>query len=380
MALGCARSVRALRHGPMTRDRHRSPGRWPTRSATRVLATVAIGVTLLWGTSGAVLAGGILPGNNPKANIEPSPDFYASGQCSSAQTGWSCQNPCITSRLSFPTYSNQPACIAYVVSAVTAARKAEDVGPMVLPSNWYSLTPAQQLFVLADLERTARGLPPYLGINAALTAAAQRAAESNTDPSLAPGFAAGVDPQGYYGMGGTWASGFSTVGADYFWMYADGWGGSPERTSNQSCTSAAAPACWAHRDELLGFDPSFNPGVGLGCRTCEMGTGFAAMRGYSSFTDLVELPAGAPPPMTFTWSRDVLPYLPKSAPATSKGKGHKPPAKHTVPKRTGPSTAWRLTTPPAAPWSLCLGTNVHSRVAGRGFECRSHAVKGKKDR
>jgi hypothetical protein len=34
---------------------------------------------------------------------------------------------------------------------------------MILPLNWYLLSATQQLFVLADLERVDRGLPPYPG-------------------------------------------------------------------------------------------------------------------------------------------------------------------------------------------------------------------------
>ena len=114
-------------------------------------------------------------------------------------------------------------------------------------------------------------------------------------------------------MGGAWASGFTTLGADFGWMYADGWGGDLAATPNLACTSPRAAGCWAHRDELLGYDPRFNPGVGLRCRDCEMGTGFATRHGEASFTDLVELPARGAPPLTFTWARDVLPFLPNRA-------------------------------------------------------------------
>jgi hypothetical protein len=176
---------------------------------------------------------------------------------------------------------------------------------MVLPSNWYSLSVPEQLFVIANLERTARGLPAYLGINAALSVNAQHAAQTNSDPSIAAGFIIGNDAQGEPGMGGAWAGGFSVLAADYVWMYDDGWGGSATATSNIACTSASAPGCWAHRDELLGSDAPFNPGVGLNCQNCEMGTGFAQVNGSSSFVDLIELPKGSPPAMTFTWALEL---------------------------------------------------------------------------
>ena len=258
-----------------------------------------------------VFAAGILPPRNPRTNIAPKPDYTISGTCSASGKGWRCANPCVTAKATFPAYSNGAKCTGYILRALDAARRKEHLRPMGLPSNWFKLNPPEQLFVLADLERVARGLPPYLGINKALKAEAQLAARHDADPTEAPGFPIGVDPQGDYGMGGAWADGFSTLAADYGWMYEDGWGGNTRSTFNLACTSAKAAACWAHRDELLGFDPAFNPGVGLHCRDCEMGTGFAVVHGLGSFVDLVELPAGKAPPVIFSWARDVEPYLPK---------------------------------------------------------------------
>jgi hypothetical protein len=217
----------------------------------------------------------------------------------------------VSARRTIPEFTESVTCTAYVLGAIDAARKAEKVGPMRLPSNWSRLTPQEQLFVLCDLERTARGLPPYLGLNASLSADAQRAAARDSDPELARHFAVGVDLEGDYGMGSTWSSGFSPLVADYFLMYSDGWGGSRSATTNLACTSPRAAGCWAHRDELLGSDPRFNPGVGLWCTDCEMGTGFAMTGRYPSMTDLIELPADNPPAMTFTWARDVRPFLPR---------------------------------------------------------------------
>ena len=246
---------------------------------------------------------------NPSANIAPSPDFLQSGQCVQNGATWSCDNPCVTSSLTWPTVTNDPGCTNYILSAINAARGVEGLAPMVLPTNWYSLTTPEQLFVVADLERTARGLAPYVGINAALSADAQQAAVAYGDPGLAKGFAVAVDPQGYPAMGGAWSAGFSVLAADYIWMYDDGWAGSANATSNIVCTSATAAGCWAHRDELLGYDPGYNPGVGLDCANAEMGVGFAVANGSGSFVDLIEQPKGTPPAMTFTWAANVVPYL-----------------------------------------------------------------------
>src|SRR6202035_821605 len=97
--------------------------------------------------------------------------------------------------------------------------------------------------------------------------------------------------------------------ADYLWMYTDGWGGNASLTSNLSCTSPRARGCWSHRDELLGADPGTNPGVGLLCRNCEMGAAVSIANGTTSFVDLIERPARGAPPMTFTWARNVVPFL-----------------------------------------------------------------------
>jgi hypothetical protein len=211
--------------------------------------------------------------------------------------------------LSWPGYTNGVACTNYILQAINNARAIEGVRPMVLPSNWFGLSVPEQLFVVADLERTARGLPPYLGINAALSADAQHAAATNSDPAVALGFPIANDAQGSPGFGGAWSGGYAVLAADYIWMYDDAWGGSTAKTSNIACTSASAAGCWAHRDELLGSDPGYNQGVGLGCTNCEMGTGFAMVDGKASYADLIEVPKGSQPTMSFTWANDVLPNL-----------------------------------------------------------------------
>ncbi|MFI5036199.1 MAG: hypothetical protein ACHQFZ_08360 [Acidimicrobiales bacterium] len=245
----------------------------------------------------------------PAANVAPSPDFLVAGTATLANGVVTYENPCLTPAGAWPTFTNDPACTQFVLAAINNARAAEGVAPMALPANWYALTTTQQLFVVADLERVARGLPAYLGLNAALSTAAQRAAATRADPSIAGGFPIGADAAGAPAFGGAWAGGFSVLAADYVWMYDDGWAGSAAATFNVACTSSGAAGCWAHRDELLGADPGYDPGVGLTCATCEMGAGFAMVNGTSaSFADLIERPVAGQPPMTFTWA-DEASYL-----------------------------------------------------------------------
>jgi hypothetical protein len=282
------------------------------------------GIVMLGAVSIPVGATGILPPDNPATNLVPTPNFLSSGLCRLGANATPCTNPCVhlagprsELRPQFPTFDGAPSCTQFLLRALNTARAEEELPAIVLPTNWYHLQPQEQLFVIVDLERTARGLPPYLGLNRKLHAAAQFAAAREIDPTFAPGFAAGLDPEGVRGMGGTLAMGYTTLEADYTWMYEDGWGGSSSLTPNIACTFAGALGCWGHRDQLLGYDGSYNFGVGLHCTTCEMGTGFAIVNGTGAFTSLIELPAGSPPPMYFTWAKNVVPFLAPSESTTN---------------------------------------------------------------
>ena len=241
---------------------------------------------------------------NPASNIAPNPNFLTSGSCSGAPGAFTCQNPCVTSSLTWPVFTSSPACTAYILEAINNARATENIGPMVLPSNWDSLTVPEQMLVVTDLERVARGYPAYLGLNAALDGEAASAAAHDGDPAPAANFRAGFDALGVSAWGGSWAEGFNVLAGDYVMFYDDGWGGS-SGTSNIACTSPGDLGCWAHRDELLGSAPHYNDGVGLWCATCEMGAGYTVIQGHSSYAQLIELPAGSPPPMVFTWQSEL---------------------------------------------------------------------------
>jgi hypothetical protein len=127
------------------------------------------------------------------------------------------------------------------LSSIDSSRAAEGVVPMSLPTNFASLTGQEQVFVLSDLERVDRGLPPIQGLSAGLDAVAQAGVAGNTDPPLPT-----------YGTvtGSNWGESPNLFTTYEMWMYQDGWAGSA--TTNQACTSPAAGGCWAHRDNILG--------------------------------------------------------------------------------------------------------------------------------
>ncbi len=168
---------------------------------------------------------------NPAANIAPNPDY--SQTC--ADNG-----------------ASSSACVSAVVAAIDNARAQEGVRALQLPSYYRDLSPAQQLLVVVNAERVDRGLPGLVGRAGVLDSASANAASQDTDPS-APSWTlpGGAQIRLYTG---NWALDSSVLAADYDWMYNDGWGGSGN-TINESCTSAGAPGCWGHRENILG-DPA----------------------------------------------------------------------------------------------------------------------------
>ncbi len=132
-----------------------------------------------------------------------------------------------------------PACTIRVLAAIDAARASEGVRPMRLPADYRTLSPAEQLLVVTDLERVDRGLVPAIGLSPSLNRRALAGARNGTDPELTPMFGNWA--------GSNWAGGYpSPLEADFEWMYDDG-AGSP----NRDCTAAGATGCWGHRDNIL---------------------------------------------------------------------------------------------------------------------------------
>ena len=129
-------------------------------------------------------------------------------------------------------------CLEVTLQAIDNARAQERVRPMVLPSNFDKLTPAQQLFVAVDRERVDRGLPPFTGLSDALGAVAKQGAAAGKLPP---------DPGGPYANASTeWIGAVANpLDALYGWMYDDGPG------SFDACSRVGDSGCWADRHILL---------------------------------------------------------------------------------------------------------------------------------
>ena len=223
----------------------------------------------------------------------------------------------------YEQYDPTAACALPYLVAIDQAHADEGAAPMVLPSNWFSLTPAEQIFVATNLERVDRGLSPIPALTTQLDQDAQTGAQRGTDPILS---VAQYESWGCtissvsakttwfscppsmpaYSYGSVWDGGNSDVlGAIFGWMYNDGWGG-PTHTDNRDCTSPTATGCWGHRDNLIGH-------WGCGADQCFAGAALTPQgwSGNPSYAEIVFNSNGGMLPgdhAVFTWAGEQ-PYL-----------------------------------------------------------------------
>ena len=127
------------------------------------------------------------------------------------------------------------------VSSEPTGRKTEGLGPLVLPSNYTALTDADRQFVVANLERTARGIAPYNAVSPVLNANALTAAEHTRDPNTPAGAT-------WSQSGGGEGTARPALTQIHSYVYTDG------TAHNLDCKTASTPGCWDHRWDLLGSD------------------------------------------------------------------------------------------------------------------------------
>jgi hypothetical protein len=192
-------------------------------------------------------------------------------------------------------------CIDESVAMLNAGRRNEGLGPLLLPRNWARLTVPEQIFVLTELERTARGLQPDTGLAADWNTAARAGADDGTDPtragSGAPGFLA------------IWAGGQQNpVIAMVGWIYDDA--EFPDHTSQTiNCSGVVASGCWGHRDAVLRDTAATACG-----RRCAVGAGYSpsgfAITGSGqnreSYAEVFGVDAANnPDPLMFRWTSEL---------------------------------------------------------------------------
>ncbi len=124
-------------------------------------------------------------------------------------------------------------------NAIQRANHLEGMPPLTLPRNYSRLSPADQLFVIANLERVVHGLWPLYGVSPTLNRAAAEGVRKGTDPTLVG--------DRISAWGSNWYSATGALQATYSWMYDDGYG-----SQNIDCRKRGAGGCWGHRDNILG--------------------------------------------------------------------------------------------------------------------------------
>ncbi len=203
--------------------------------------------------------------SDPAQNVVPSPSYWS---------------------LCLDQGRNSQACTDQIVQAIDSARALEGVGPMTLPADFGSLTTEQQTFVVTNLERVDRGLPPVAGMVDSLNALASDAAVADADPRLADWSVGLFQVSGWSSI---WAGDLNALASDYDWMYNDGWG--PDGSYNLDCQSAGASGCWGHRHAILRPGSHLITGVGTQLQTHWM-----------SIAQILVSGSGDDPAFSYSWA------------------------------------------------------------------------------
>jgi hypothetical protein len=293
----------------------------------RVAVALVGAIELLAATASAATAGATPlrasalanPLTNPAANRQPPAFSIETGTCSpppgapssGPSKSWVCQSPCLPHYDDFAFNGSSP-CTDLLLASINEAQGAEHLNGFTLPSNFAELTVPEQMFVLVNLERISRGVPPLVGLSPYLGPPAETAARDAQDPTFKPVYGrvqVWYPPSGgMYGFGGAWSGNqVNALAAMFGWMYDDGWAGKGA-TKNIACGGPTSSGCWGHRDELLGEY------TGTMCSDCIAGGGYAspaANNWAESYVLLLVHPVQFPTPLEFTWDSNVLPNLPQ---------------------------------------------------------------------
>jgi hypothetical protein len=246
-------------------------------------ALIVPGASLATASIPATAHRGILPPKNPSRSLQPVPAFTNSPKCFLGK--------------------DTAACNSLVLRAIAHARKVLEKLPGMSFSlaAYQKLTPVEQLFATADLERVARGQAPATVLTRSLDKVAQIGANKDEDPPLNE--VRSTLPGGGFviSLGGNWAGGWdNALGANYGWMYDDGLG-----SDNGDCTKTHKSGCWGHRDNIL-RTYSTRSECGGAASELAMGAGHVT-KGKAYGDSETELFAGvcgpAPTDVVITWQK-----------------------------------------------------------------------------
>ncbi|HEX8975503.1 MAG TPA: hypothetical protein VF781_03230 [Solirubrobacteraceae bacterium] len=233
----------------------------------------------------------------------------------------------------FPAACSAPTsadCTSASLAILDQARAALGQPAYAVPSNFASLTPAEQGFVLANLDRLQYGLAPVTGLTAALDSDAAVGVQQVADPQPAA--------SNYVAWNSNWAGGFPNMPLAYeAWMYDDGPG-----SGNLDCTSSNTAGCWGHRHGVLyRFDNSGPLAMGAAA-----GTDPSGQSGYTML--LFEGDSSFRPAFIYTWAQ-----------AVAAGAAGGPPAPAAT--ATGPPTSRAAGPPNAVPARVTISVRQRGR-------------------
>jgi hypothetical protein len=211
----------------------------------------------------------------------------------SASAGWAGSDPAQNYPLGKlpPACDTSPlgkTCVNAAIYYLDRARAKLGQPAYKLPTDFPLLTPAQQMFILTNLDRIQYGLPAITGLTAqlgndALTTGVQKAADPSPSVSTLSGWT------------GNWAAGYRNAPMAYNdWMFNDGLG-----SFNIDCTASNQSGCWGHRHDILW---TFTRGSVLAMGGAA-GLGPQGGRAYAML--LVGGWASYHPTYTYTWKQAV---------------------------------------------------------------------------
>ncbi len=185
--------------------------------------------------------------------------------------------------------SNLPYSYPNFLDAVNAGRALEGLAPISdVGRGQFSVT--QEMFVVINLERIARGLPAFEEMTASLDTLAQTGANDREDPPLptAPGAPAAT--------GTLWAGTADPLFADFAWMYEDGCTPVAQQAAFNTGCSAVPPDPWEHRHNILEDFSALGAGCNLLMGVADNQNSIGVLtEGYCG--------ASAPDDVVFTWAQ-----------------------------------------------------------------------------
>jgi hypothetical protein len=146
------------------------------------------------------------------------------------------------------------------------------------------------MFVIINLERTARGLPAFQAMTSSLDTLAQIGADDLDDPPLptVPGATAAA--------GTLWAGTNDPLFADFAWMYEDGCTAVAHQAAFNTGCSAVPPDPWEHRNDILEDFGALGAGCNLVMGVAQDDASIGVLtEGYCG--------PGAPTDEVFTWGQ-----------------------------------------------------------------------------